>query len=100
MVMRCEILRGQTTYNMGNVKMVNDSLFLLNPNHSMFTNAASRVSPFLPRPAPSLPPSLPPRGGQRKGVERGKILGIERLRVTLTLNGKREIVPHDQVFIC
>ena len=94
--MRCEIFRGQTTYNMGNVKMVNDSLFLLNLNHSMFTNAASRISPFLPRPAPS----LPPRGGQRKGVERGKILGIERLRVTLTLNGKRKIVPRDQVFIC
>ena len=94
--MRCEIFRGQTTYNMGNVKMVNDWLFLLNPNHSMFTNAASRVSPFLPR----LAPSLPPRGGQRKGVERGKSLGKERLRVTLTLNGKREIVPRDQVFIC
>ena len=50
----------------------------------MFTNLASRVSPFLPR--------------QRKGVERGKILGIERLRVTLTPNGKREIAPLDHVF--
>ena len=79
MVMRCEIFRGQTTYNMGNVKMVNDSLFLLNPNHSMFTNAASRVSPFLPRPAPSLPPSS--RGTAKGGRKRND-------------SGNREIKSH------
>lgn len=79
MVMRCEIFRGQTTYNMGNVKMVNDSLFLLNPNHFMFTNAASRVSPFLPRPAPSLPPSS--RGTAKGGRKRND-------------SGNREIKSH------
>jgi len=50
MVIRCEFFRGQTMYIMRNVKMLNNnSVFLLNPNHSMFTNLASRVSPFSPR---------------------------------------------------
>ena len=80
-------------YIMGNVKTVNNnSAFLLNPNHSMFTNLASRVCPF------SNPPNPPPPKGAAKGVKRGKILGKERLRVTLTPNGKREVVPRDQVF--
>ena len=84
-------------YIMGNVKTVNNnSAFLLNPNHSMFTNLASRVCPFSYPPPPKK--KNPPPKGAAKGVKRGKILGIERLRVTLTPNGKREVVPRDQVF--
>ena len=97
MVIRCEFFRGQTMYIMGNVRTVNNnSAFLLNPNHSMFTNLASRVCPFSNPPTP--PPA--PEGGSERGKKkkRGKILGIERLRVTLTPNGKREVVPRDQVF--
>ena len=100
MVIRCEFIRGQTMYIMGNVKTVNNnSAFLLNPNHSMFTNLASRVCPFSNPPNPPPPQKKnPPPKGAAKGVKRGKILGIERLRVTLTPNGKREVVPRDQVF--
>ena len=86
-------------YIMGNVKTVNNnSAFLLNPNHSMFTNLASRVCPFSNPPNPPPQKKNPPPKGAAKGVKRGKILGIERLRVTLTPNGKREVVPRDQVF--
>ena len=54
-------------YIMGNVKMVNNnSAFLLNPNHSMFTNLASRVCPN-PR---SPPPPPPPEGGSERGKKR------------------------------
>ena len=59
LVIRCEFFRGQTMYIMGNVKTVNNnSAFLLNPNHSMFTNLASRVCPFSNPPNPRSPPPL------------------------------------------
>ena len=69
LVIRCEFFRGQTMYIMGNVKMVNNnSAFLLNPNHSMFTNLASRVCPFSNPPNPRPPPA--PEGGSERGKKR------------------------------
>ena len=59
-------------YIMGNVKTVNNnSAFLLNPNHSMFTNLASRVCPFSNPPPPSPKKKKPaPEGGSERGKKR------------------------------